>query len=123
MKPLFGGLDLLDFNNEFLNKHKYSLPHQLAGKFALCSIKFISFDFLLPMSFKRNWITTRATSAYRLNNVSLCFLGAAMMYFLEPCKQTEALSIATSLGEDMNKRSLQVGISPIIFRRFPSPQI
>ena len=123
MKPLFGGLDLLDFNNEFLNKHKYSLPHQLAGKFALCSIKLISFDFLLPMSFKRNWITTRATSAYRLNNVSLCFLGAAMMYFLEPCKQTEALSIATSLGEDMNKRSLQVGISPIIFRRFLSPQI
>jgi hypothetical protein len=123
MKPLFGGLDLLDFNNEFLNKHKYSLPHQLAGKFALCSIKFISFDFLLPMSFKRNWITTRATSAYRLNNVSLCFLGAAMMYFLEPCKQTEALSIATSLGEDMNKRSLQVGISPIIFLRFLSPQI
>jgi hypothetical protein len=32
MKPLFGGLDLLDFNNEFLNKHKFSLPHQLAGK-------------------------------------------------------------------------------------------
>jgi hypothetical protein len=32
MKPLFGGLGLLDFNNEFLNKHKFSLPHQLAGK-------------------------------------------------------------------------------------------
>jgi hypothetical protein len=35
MKPLFGGLDPLDFNNEFLNKHKYSLPHQLAGEFVL----------------------------------------------------------------------------------------
>ena len=64
MKPLFGGSDVLDFNNGFLNKHQFSLPHQLAG--------------------------------------------AAMMCLLEPCKQTEALSIATSLGEDLNERTIPV---------------
>ena len=35
MKPLFNEMDLLDFNNEFLNKHKFSLPHQLAGKLVI----------------------------------------------------------------------------------------
>ena len=35
MKPLFCGLDLVDFNNEFLKKHKFSLTHQFAGKYVL----------------------------------------------------------------------------------------
>jgi hypothetical protein len=38
----------------------------------------------------------------------LLLLGAAMMYILEPCKQSEAISIATSLGEDLNKRTIEV---------------
>ena len=47
MKPLFGGMELSDFNNEFLNKHKFSLPHLLSGEFAFvfCSDRDINNHF------------------------------------------------------------------------------
>ncbi|XP_046854398.1 N-alpha-acetyltransferase 15, NatA auxiliary subunit-like [Xenia sp. Carnegie-2017] len=63
-KPLYHGLELLDFNKEFLNKHKHSLPHQLAG--------------------------------------------AAMLYFLDTTAQTEAITMATSLHNEMSNRTLEV---------------
>lgn len=36
------------------------------------------------------------------------------MYFLEPSKQSEAISIATSLDEDMNERTIEVKILKLV---------
>ena len=44
---------------------------------------------------------------------SILDLGAAMMYLLEPSKQFEAISIATSL-EDINERTIEVSLRYVV---------
>ena len=44
---------------------------------------------------------------------SILGLGAAMMYLLEPSKQFEAISIATSL-EDINERTIEVSLRYVV---------
>jgi hypothetical protein len=41
-----------------------------------------------------------------------------MMYLLEPSKQSEAISIATSLGEDMNERTIEVSLIWILLLQY-----
>lgn len=87
-KPLYHGLELLDFNKEFLNKHKHSLPHQLAGNLI---------------------IMRRIDNNDHKSSLSLfLFIGAAMLYFLDTTAQTEAITMATSLHNEMSNRTLEV---------------